>query len=49
MPPQGWFEFRAETDIVTGADVIERLRKEYRGTFAPEEDDALVFDSLEKK
>ena len=36
-------------DIPTGEDVINRLRNEYRGTFAPEEDDALVFDSLEKK
>jgi hypothetical protein len=36
-------------DIPTGEDVMERLRKEYRGTFAPEEDDDLVMDSLEKK
>ena len=36
-------------DIPTGEDVMERLRKEYCGTFAPEEDDDLVMDSLEKK
>ena len=36
-------------DIVTGEDVMERLRKEFRGVFAPEEDDDLVMDSLEKK
>ena len=36
-------------DIPTGEDVMERLRKEFRGVFAPEEDDDLVMDSLEKK
>jgi hypothetical protein len=36
-------------DIVTGEDVMERLRKEYRGAFAPDAEDELVFDALEKK
>ena len=38
-----------ERDIVTGEDIMDRLRKEFRGTFAPEEEDALVFDALEGK
>ena len=38
-------------DIPTGEDVMDRLRKEYRGTFEPEEEEDLIMDSLvaEKK